>query len=204
MTTPKQQRSLKTQQKLLDALDHCLQHKYFEQISVAEITTEAQVSVGTFYRRFKDKEALLPLLYQRFGDQLRQWHLTLVNHQEANLEAALHAFCHQTRAFFERQRHILRTVHLNARLGDQALTVAELQGRRQEYQQLERWLGQHLDPSQRSERQGALQMAVYTVVSATLDKVLYPSLTPAIASELNGAEFSDGLVALLLPALEGR
>ena len=64
---PKQKRSQDTQRKLLAALHLCLQDKFFEHISIKELADHAGVSVGTFYRRFKDKESLLPLLYQDFG-----------------------------------------------------------------------------------------------------------------------------------------
>jgi AcrR family transcriptional regulator len=70
---PKQQRSQDTQRKLIAALHLCLQDKFFEHISIKELAERAGVSVGTFYRRFKDKESLLPLLYQDFGDDLLQW-----------------------------------------------------------------------------------------------------------------------------------
>ncbi|WP_231615157.1 TetR/AcrR family transcriptional regulator [Pseudoalteromonas sp. SWN166] len=70
---PKQQRSQLTQQKLLKALHHSLKTKFFEHISIKELADYADVSVGTFYRRFKNKESLLPVLYQDFGVDLNNW-----------------------------------------------------------------------------------------------------------------------------------
>ncbi len=64
---PKQQRGLDTDQKLLQALHTCLAEKFFEHIGVKDIADIVGVSVGTFCRRFQDKESLLPMLYQDFA-----------------------------------------------------------------------------------------------------------------------------------------
>ena len=70
---PKQQRSKSTHQKFVAALQHCLTEKFFEHISIKELADNAGVSVGTFYRRFKNKESLLPMLYDAFGEDLGDW-----------------------------------------------------------------------------------------------------------------------------------
>ena len=48
----KQDRSIATQNRLIAALHNNLKTKYFEHISIKELASEANVSVGTFYRRF--------------------------------------------------------------------------------------------------------------------------------------------------------
>ena len=65
------ERSQATQQKLLTALHLCLKDKFFEHISIKELAEHAGVSVGTFYRRFKDKESLL--------DAIKESHKLLQN-----------------------------------------------------------------------------------------------------------------------------
>ncbi|WP_028115794.1 TetR/AcrR family transcriptional regulator [Ferrimonas senticii] len=197
MSQPKQQRSQQTQQRLLLALDACLQRKYFEQITVAELAAEAGVSVGTVYRRFKDKEALLPLLYQRFSDDLQRWLSSFTGQSLASFEQALQRYCVETWQFMSAQRHVLRTVHLNARLHAEALPQAQLQGRSTEYQLLQQWLASHLSQAQQERCHEQLQLVVFTVTSTTLEKVLYPQLTPAIACEQQGQQFAQALAQLL-------
>ena len=69
----KQLRSQQTQDNLLNALNELLKEHFFEHISIAQLAEAAGVSVGTYYRRFKNKESLLPLLYQNFGLKLQEW-----------------------------------------------------------------------------------------------------------------------------------
>ncbi len=63
--TPRQPRSRATLQRLLDAAEQLLEKKTFEEVSVTEVAAKARSSVGAFYARFSDKDALLDALYER-------------------------------------------------------------------------------------------------------------------------------------------
>lgn len=63
---PRQARSAATQQRLLDAAEALIAEKGFAEASVAEISRRAGFSVGAFYARFRDKQALLHCLEERF------------------------------------------------------------------------------------------------------------------------------------------
>ena len=52
--TPRQERSQRTQEKLLEALESLLQERFFEQITIQDLADEAGVAVGTVYRRFRN------------------------------------------------------------------------------------------------------------------------------------------------------
>jgi len=52
----------------LDASEILLRDKGFDDIHVSEIALRANTSVASFYRRFKDKNALLYALHERFAD----------------------------------------------------------------------------------------------------------------------------------------
>ena len=69
--TPKQTRSQNTQERVLRALEEMLSERFFEQITIRDLAARTGVASGTIYRRFKDKEALLPVLYERFDHKLR-------------------------------------------------------------------------------------------------------------------------------------
>lgn len=62
---PRQQRSERTQHRLLDAAEALLADRAFEQLTVADVVRKARSSVGAFYARFSGKEALLDALYER-------------------------------------------------------------------------------------------------------------------------------------------
>jgi AcrR family transcriptional regulator len=71
---PRQARSRATLYRFLEAATELLGERRFEEASVAEIARRARSSVGAFYARFPDKEALLAYLNDRLFEQGRaQW-----------------------------------------------------------------------------------------------------------------------------------
>lgn len=63
---PVQERSERTLEAILDAAERMLEEGPLQSASVAGIAREAGSSVGAFYHRFPDKQALARTLYQRF------------------------------------------------------------------------------------------------------------------------------------------
>ncbi len=63
---PQQARSRATLDRLLDAAEVLLGEKAWEDVGVADIVRRAGSSVGAFYARFRDKDALLNTLFERF------------------------------------------------------------------------------------------------------------------------------------------
>ena len=66
MSEPKQSRSEQTQERLLQAAEALILEKGLADASVPEIARRASSSVGGFYARFPDKDALLRALEERF------------------------------------------------------------------------------------------------------------------------------------------
>ena len=64
---PLQERSRDTLERFLAAVEALLAEKTFEEISVADVARKARSSIGAFYTRFANKEALLPILYERYN-----------------------------------------------------------------------------------------------------------------------------------------
>ena len=67
---PKQARSEQTLLRLLDAAEDLIRDKGVADVSIPEIVRRAKSSVGGFYARFKDKDALLRALEERFFRRL--------------------------------------------------------------------------------------------------------------------------------------
>jgi AcrR family transcriptional regulator len=63
---PQQARSQHTLDRILDAAEALVAEKGFDDTPVAEIARRAGSSVGSFYSRFADKDALLGALHERF------------------------------------------------------------------------------------------------------------------------------------------
>ena len=69
---PRQSRSLRTQQALLDAFERLLKRHPFDELTVSQIATEAGLTTGAIYRRFKDKRALIGASFQRFAEESKK------------------------------------------------------------------------------------------------------------------------------------
>src|SRR5436305_598046 len=69
---PQQVRSQETLDRILDAAEQVLDEKAFGEATLAEIMERAGVTVGAFYRRFPDKDALLHHLDERFFAELHR------------------------------------------------------------------------------------------------------------------------------------
>lgn len=66
---PQQRRSRATLDRLLDVTEAMLESKSFEELSIVDLVSKAKSSIGAFYTRFSDKEALLDALYERHQQQ---------------------------------------------------------------------------------------------------------------------------------------
>ncbi len=66
---PRQSRSQESLERILDAAEQVISERGFDQATVAEIVRRANSSVGAFYGRFKEKDALLRCLHERFCEE---------------------------------------------------------------------------------------------------------------------------------------
>jgi AcrR family transcriptional regulator len=66
---PRQLRTHQSLERVLDVAEAMLRDKDFDDIHVSEIANRAETSVAAFYRRFKDKEALLHALHARWCEE---------------------------------------------------------------------------------------------------------------------------------------
>jgi AcrR family transcriptional regulator len=62
---PRQERTHQSLERLLDVAEMLLRDKDFDDIHVRDIASRAETSVAAFYRRLKDKDALLHALHER-------------------------------------------------------------------------------------------------------------------------------------------
>jgi AcrR family transcriptional regulator len=62
---PRQARSQKTLERVLDAAEEVIAEKGVQSLTVSEVVRRAGSSVGAFYARFPDKDALLATLHER-------------------------------------------------------------------------------------------------------------------------------------------
>jgi len=66
VSQPKQARSEETARRILDAAQALIEREGLSSLSIPEVVRRARSSTGSFYARFKDKNALLAALEERF------------------------------------------------------------------------------------------------------------------------------------------
>ena len=66
---PRQARTQRSLERLLDSAEALLREKCFEDVHITEIARRAETSVAGFYRRFRDKDALLHALHERHCEE---------------------------------------------------------------------------------------------------------------------------------------
>lgn len=200
---PKQKRSELTQIKILQSLNTCLETQFFEHISIAQIAKGADVSVGTFYRRFKDKNALLPLLYKDLGIKLSTWVDDLVCNEFEYERQALSCLIDHMYTFIKRHAGIFRTIHLNSRLYPELIAGKDLEERNEEFSRIADWMLAHSVEKAKQDKE-RLQMTLFIIISAMIEKVLYKQLTPAIATPSEDEAFCRKLTDFLNTTLKER
>lgn len=116
---PHQSRSQRTLDRILDAAAHLLESRSFEELTVVDVVSEARCSVGAFYGRLRDKEALLHALDERYFAELDatlQAFATSRSVESGTLGEALEELASMLVRFHKRQRGLLRALVLHARI----------------------------------------------------------------------------------------
>jgi AcrR family transcriptional regulator len=104
--TPRGQR---TRQRLLQAAETIFGEKGYEHASIADITREAQVALGTFYVYFQDKQSIFVEVVDGLGARLRR----LIAEAVVDCESRLEVEREGLRTFFQfasRHRNLYRIV----------------------------------------------------------------------------------------------
>jgi AcrR family transcriptional regulator len=124
MTTPRfrppqQHRSQETLDRILDAAERVLDDKSFSEATLVEIMERAGVTVGAFYRRFPDKNALLHLMDERFFGELYARGDAVLSPDrwpDARIADILGEFTREAVIIYRERRGLLRSLFLRARI----------------------------------------------------------------------------------------
>ena len=183
---PVQDRSRDTAERILAAAGDLLVDRTLDDLSVADIARRAKVSVGGFYARFANKEALLHAFDARILEQATvsvERALDETRTAGWTLSQVAEAFVSVAFRFFSKNRNILRQVALRSRAGTDpafaervgefndhvhGLVRARLLARRDEIH--------HPDPDT------ALELGVIFVSAALREEVLFGERRPTPSS----------------------
>jgi TetR/AcrR family transcriptional regulator, repressor for uid operon len=123
---PQQARSRSTHDKIIVAAMTLIRSGDFDEVGFARLLKEAGVSVGTFYGRFKSKEALFEVVLDRFFSETLEWidsTMAVVEAEARSLDAAIEGVVAAISALFYRDRGFMKAIYLRTRVRtDERLT----------------------------------------------------------------------------------
>lgn len=195
--TPRQNRSRETQERLLIALETLLAERFFEHITMQDIADEAGVAVGTIYRRFRDKKALLPILYERLDRVMADWAAQVwdpIRLPDADLRQILQALVRAHLRFYKENAPVLRTLYLQLRLDRGLANPGVPEKRRSLYEELLKpvWRQMNADglPAPSDDQ---VRCFVLLLLAAITERCLFPDNTPSSALRMTDRRFSEEL-----------
>lgn len=206
-----QPRSRKTREKLMAALERLLRKQDFDDIGIAELAADAGVAVGTVYRRFENKEALIPLLFDLWQERSKAQmaHATIEAGTLAgtDLRSLLRQQMRTAHRFIVEQAHILRAVYLQGRLRPH-LIGEDWKGLWQEARKGNlAFLQLVSDRIARRDLERAADTMIYLANTALVEKALFGDDGAGYVMALEGDAFADEIADIVygylaLPELE--
>jgi len=204
---PKQDRSKDTQEKLLTALESLLEERFFEQITIRDIAQRAELSPATIYRRFQNKEALLPILYERYDLRLGEWASLIWQGNRlkkyADLKSRIDWVVKEHVRFYKKFAPILRTVYVYNRLhGEISLPKTEVT-RQDIYKNILDPIWTCLEQKAQSELTGnKVRCFVLILVTTITERFLFEKNRPSSLLKLDEKVFVRELTLALKAYLE--
>lgn len=118
LNPPRQERSRKTLDRLVETSEALLKSRPFDELTVAELARRAGSSVGSFYARFAGKDAFLEFLDRRSVEELDRWwedYFAPERNDGASLEKIVRDLVMLWVKAHRRRKGLLRTLFLRVR-----------------------------------------------------------------------------------------
>jgi len=177
---PRQERSRKSLDELVSAAETLLKSRPLEAISVGEICRAAGLTTGAFYARFPSKEALMPLLYQRYQDWLAvegKARFDAVKWETLSLEEAGEQIGRVLIGFFRKRTWLLRAATLFARARSDTWPSGSPVARSVVAEGIARALASHVKP----DRPDAVRFVTFVATSVAREAMLFANAPMAKA-----------------------
>lgn len=204
---PKQDRSKDTQEKLLSALESLLEERFFEQITIRDIAQRAELSPATIYRRFQNKEALLPILYERYDHRLGEWASSMWQGNRlkkyGDVNSRIGWVVKEHVRFYKESAPMIRTVYIHNRLHGE-ISLPELDApRRDIYLTLLDPVWKCLEQKAQSELTGnKVRCFILILVTTINERFLFDDHKPSSILKLDEKVFVRELTIALKAYLE--
>lgn len=179
----RQDRSLRTQERILDAMEALLAEPDAGEITMERLAERAHVSIGAIYKRFRGKESLLPLVLERVQEQqfqrLREF-VARPGWSDVGLAERVHVLLAAFADSQERRRQLIRTLVVGHwQSPDRApmeARSAELIGT------MHAWLAECSAEIRHPDPRLALSLGLFTTLQALQTAVLFDRIPPALGT----------------------
>lgn len=197
---PLQARSQQTLERLLEAAEAIAIAEGIEAVTVSRVAREAGSSVGAFYARFADKDALVRCVFERFCDQAIATARAVMDPtrwSEVSLESALETML-QFMLRMLHERRLLITALLHGATRDPDLTALGHRLHRVITESLVTMLDQRGSSLAHPDPATGLSMAVWLVISLTESRVLLGEQgLPPVPDEASSREMARMVIRYL-------
>lgn len=197
---PLQARSAKTLARLLDAAEAILAEDGMDALTVAEVARRAGSSVGAFYARFQDKDALVRCVLERFHEEAiatTQASLAPARWEGVDLRAVLPTMLGFMVQMLSLRRPLVLAFVVRAARDAQ---VRELGARlhRQICESMRALLAHRGETMTHAHPEVGVEMAVWMVLSVMQSRVLHPRQElAALGDEVIAAELTQMVTSYL-------
>lgn len=196
----RQRRSRETRDKILRALEKLLERKPFDEMTVAELAAEAGLSVGAVYRRFENKDALVPVIFEIYRARAAEFMKTArakIDPESAGLRDLIHQIMRAAHGFLSEQAHIIRATHLYSRLRPDAVEPDRTGLLEEGIESYRALLARYGDEIRRTDLDRTSRYFFYFVNAILLEKCLYPAHPPGLVVAADGDAFADEMADFL-------
>ena len=203
---PVQARSKQTLERILDATEALLEERAFEAISVQSIVRKAGTSVGAFYARFRDKDALLPALYERYDRWIHR-HAEALERERPwdgmDLSETVHWLVGELTELFLGRRLLMRAMTLHARLRPEKIDTETRARRARQMRFLNDALLERRAEILHPDPEHAVRVALFMAASLCREWLLFPDAPHASITNVDEAEVVREIERQMLGYLRG-
>ncbi|HJW47100.1 MAG TPA: TetR/AcrR family transcriptional regulator [Lysobacter sp.] len=194
----RQDRSLRTQQRILAAMEALLADPQGGEITMERLADHAHVSIGAIYKRFQGKDSLLPLVLERVQDQqferLREF-LALPGWSDAGLAQRIHALLEVFAESQQARQRLIRALVVGHWQSDDR---APMEARSVELiATMHAWLSECAQEIRHPDPRLALSLGLFTTLQTLQTAVLFDRVPPALGLPAFVAEMARMFQAYL-------
>jgi AcrR family transcriptional regulator len=184
---PRQARSLRTQERLLDAMESLLQKREPAEITVEDIVERAHTSVGAFYKRFGSKQDLLPLLLTRLQTNARrelEEELQKPHWNARGLTERVNALIDMFSALQIRRQRIIRACVAGRLTASLQMSEQDIADARATMEAMRLWLLACRDEIRHERPEDAVRIGLYLCLQSLQTALLFESLPADVTPQM--------------------